>query len=63
MWMYIARRVAAVVPVLLIVALIVFLMLRLTPGDPAAVIGGDSATTADIAKIREGLGLDKPIAL
>jgi peptide/nickel transport system permease protein len=62
MWTYIARRVAAVIPVLLIVALIVFLMLRLTPGDPAAVIGGDSATTADIAKIRESLGLDKPMA-
>ncbi len=62
MWMYIARRVAAVVPVLLIVALIVFLMLRLTPGDPAAVIGGDSATTADIAKIRASLGLDRPMA-
>ena len=62
MWTYIARRIAAVVPVLLIVALIVFLMLRLTPGDPAAVIGGDSATTADIAKIRQSLGLDKPMA-
>ena len=62
MWTYIARRIAAVVPVLLIVALIVFLMLRLTPGDPAAVIGGDSATTADIAKIRESLGLDRPMA-
>src|SRR5687768_13488312 len=62
MWMYIARRIAAVIPVLLIVALIVFLMLRLTPGDPAAVIGGDSATTADIAKIRESLGLDRPMA-
>ncbi|HZH07342.1 MAG TPA: ABC transporter permease [Lautropia sp.] len=61
MWTYIARRIAAVVPVLLIVALIVFLMLRLTPGDPAAVIGGDSATTADIAKIRESLGLDRPM--
>ena len=62
MWIYVARRVAAVIPVLLIVALIVFLMLRLTPGDPAAVIGGDSATTADIAQIRANLGLDKPIA-
>jgi peptide/nickel transport system permease protein len=61
MWVYIARRVAAVVPVLLVVALIVFLMLRLTPGDPAAVIGGDSATTADIAQIRQNLGLDRPI--
>ena len=61
MWMYVARRIAAVIPVLMIVALIVFLMLRLTPGDPAAVIGGDSATDADIAQIRENLGLDQPI--
>lgn len=61
MWVYVARRIAAVIPVLLIVALIVFMMLRLTPGDPAAVIGGDSATTADIAQIRENLGLDKPM--
>lgn len=61
MWVYVARRIAAVIPVLLVVALIVFMMLRLTPGDPAAVIGGDSATTADIAQIRENLGLDKPM--
>ncbi len=61
MWVYIARRVAAVIPVLLVVALIVFLMLRLTPGDPAAVIGGDSATSADLAQIRQSLGLDRPI--
>jgi len=61
-WVYIARRIAAVIPVLLVVALIVFLMLRLTPGDPAAVIGGDSATSADLAQIRQSLGLDKPIA-
>jgi len=62
MWAYIARRIAAVIPVLLVVALIVFLMLRLTPGDPAAVIGGDSATSADLAQIRQSLGLDRPIA-
>ena len=58
MWGYIGRRVLATIPVLLIVALLVFLMLRFTPGDPAAVIAGDSATSADIAQIREKLGLD-----
>jgi succinate dehydrogenase hydrophobic anchor subunit len=41
--MYLCRRVAAVVPVVFIVAVLVFLMLRLTPGDPAAVIAGNSA--------------------
>lgn len=58
MWAYIGRRVLATVPVLLIVAILVFLMLRLTPGDPAAVIAGDAATARDIAEIRQRLGLD-----
>jgi peptide/nickel transport system permease protein len=54
-------RVAATVPVMAVVALFVFLMLRLTPGDPAAVIAGDYATSEDIARIREQLGLNDPI--
>ena len=44
-----------------VVALFVFLMLRLSPGDPAAVIAGDYASPEDIAKIRTQLGLDQPI--
>ncbi len=43
------------------VAVFVFLLLRLTPGDPAAVIAGDSATTEQIEQIREGLGLNEPL--
>jgi peptide/nickel transport system permease protein len=58
---YILRRIAATVPVMLIVAVLVFLMLRLTPGDPAAVIGGDNANAEQIAAIRTRLGLDQPI--
>jgi peptide/nickel transport system permease protein len=58
---FLATRLLAVVPVLLVVAVIVFLILRLTPGDPAAVIAGDSATTEQIERIRTSLGLDKPI--
>lgn len=46
---------------LLVVAVFVFLLLRLTPGDPAAVIAGDSATTEQIEQIREGLGLNEPL--
>ena len=46
---------------LAIVAVLVFLMLRLTPGDPAAILAGDAANTEQIAKIREGLGLDRPL--
>ena len=58
---FIARRLLATVPVLLIVAVLVFLLLRLTPGDPAAILAGDAASTEQIARIRSGLGLDRPI--
>jgi peptide/nickel transport system permease protein len=58
---FLAQRLFAIVPVLLVVAVVVFLILRLTPGDPAAVIAGQNATTDDIARIREQLGLSKPL--
>lgn len=58
---YILKRILATVPVMGFVALFVFLMLRLSPGDPAAVIAGDYATTEDIIRIRENLGLNEPI--
>src|ERR1700743_1855197 len=58
---FIVRRLIAIVPVLAVVAVFVFLMLRLTPGDPAAVIAGDNATSDQIAAIREKLCLDLPI--
>jgi peptide/nickel transport system permease protein len=58
---FIARRLVSIVPVLAVVAIFVFLMLRLTPGDPAAVIAGDNATSDQIADIRAKLGLDLPI--
>ncbi len=61
MFSFVARRIHATVPVLLIVAVLVFLLLRLTPGDPAAILAGDAANTEQIARIREGLGLDRPI--
>ena len=53
MLLYILKRVAMTVPVMGIVALFVFLLLRLAPGDPAAVIAGDYATAEDVARIRE----------
>jgi len=62
MWGYIGRRLLATLPVLAVVAILVFMMLRLTPGDPAAVIAGPAANSQDILDIREKLGLDKPIA-
>src|SRR3954454_13342865 len=60
---YILRRIASTVPVMLIVAALVFLMLRLTPGDPAAIIAGDNANADQIAAIRTRLGLDAPLLL
>lgn len=61
MFAFLARRLLSTIPVLLIVAVLVFLMLRLTPGDPAAVLAGDAASTEQIAQIRQNLGLDRSI--
>jgi peptide/nickel transport system permease protein len=58
---YIARRLLATIPVMTIVALFVFLLLRLTAGDPAAIIAGDNATSEQVAQIRTRLGLDRPL--
>jgi peptide/nickel transport system permease protein len=60
---YLLRRLLATIPVMLVVALFVFSLLYLSPGDPAVVIGGDTATPEDIARIREKLGLDQPFAV
>jgi peptide/nickel transport system permease protein len=57
---YILRRVLATVPVMAIVALFVFSLLYIAPGDPAAIIAGDQASPGDIERIRQGLGLDRP---
>lgn len=58
---FLLQRLLALIPVLFIVAVIVFLILRLTPGDPAAVIAGNSASNDDIERIREQLGLNQPL--
>jgi peptide/nickel transport system permease protein len=58
---FLFRRLLSTIPVLLVVAVLVFLMLRLTPGDPAAVLAGDAANTEQIAQIRTNLGLDRSI--
>jgi peptide/nickel transport system permease protein len=60
MFAYALRRVAATIPVILIVALFVFSLLYIAPGDPAAIIAGDQATPADVERIRASLGLDRP---
>jgi peptide/nickel transport system permease protein len=58
---YILRRCIMLVPVLLVVAVVVFALVHLTPGDPAAVILGDRATPEDIQRLREQLGLNDPL--
>jgi len=57
---YILRRVLSTLPVMGIVALFVFSLLYIAPGDPAAVIAGDQASPADVERIRQSLGLDRP---
>src|SRR5258706_7211591 len=57
---YIARRFLATIPVRGIVALFVFSLLYTAPGDPAGVIAGDQASPADVERIRQNLGLDRP---
>jgi len=61
MFAYILRRLLQTIPVMLVVAVFIFLMLRLTPYDPAAIIAGDSATAEQVAQIRSQLGLNDPI--
>ncbi|PRY62779.1 peptide/nickel transport system permease protein [Vreelandella songnenensis] len=58
---YFIRRLLAAIPVMLVVALSVFLLLRLSPGDPAVIIAGDMASAEQVASIRAALGLDQPI--
>jgi peptide/nickel transport system permease protein len=60
---FIARRLLSTIPVLGIVAVLVFLMLRLTPGDPAAILAGDAASPEQVAQIRASLGLNEPIVV
>jgi peptide/nickel transport system permease protein len=63
MFVYIIRRLLATIPVMGVVALFVFSLLYIAPGDPAAVIAGDLATSEDIARIHAKLGLDEPFLL
>lgn len=63
MFAYIIRRILATIPVMATVALFVFSLLYFAPGDPAAIIAGDQATPADVERIRESLGLDRPFVV
>lgn len=61
MFNYISKRLLATIPVMAVVAMFVFSMLRLSSADPAAIIAGDNANSQQIAEIRGKLGLDQPI--
>lgn len=58
---YIAKRLIAMIPVLFLVTLVVFMILHLTPGDPAVIILGEEATPQSLAALRHELGLDQPL--
>src|SRR5499426_4721245 len=60
---YIIRRILATLPVMAVVALFVFSLLYIAPGDPAAVIAGEQATPDDVERIRQSLGLDRPFVI
>ncbi len=63
MFAYAARRVLATIPVMAVVALFVFSLLYIAPGDPAAIIAGDQASPEDVERIRASLGLDRPFLI
>jgi peptide/nickel transport system permease protein len=58
---YVLRRLILLVPVILVVGIVVFALIHLTPGDPAAVMLGDRATPEDLARLRNQLGLNDPL--
>src|ERR1700733_10133798 len=57
---YVLRRILITIPVMAIVAFFVFSLLYIAPGDLPRVIAGDQASPADVERIRQGLGLDRP---
>jgi peptide/nickel transport system permease protein len=59
---YLLKRLGALVPTVAVPMVLLFVMLRLAPGDPAAAIAGDAATTDEIADVRRRLGLDASLA-
>src|SRR2546428_1141799 len=63
MWRYLVRRLIAALVVLVGVSFVVFLVLHLTPGDPAQVLLGPRATPDELARLRQELGLDHPVLI
>lgn len=61
MLIYIGRRLASMVPIMLVVAVVIFLFLHMIPGDPAQVVAGPEASAQDLVQTRMKLGLDRPL--
>ena len=59
MLLYVLKRIVTTIPVLVVVALIIFGILYMTPGDPALILAGDNATPQQVEQVRQRLGLDK----
>ncbi len=60
-WQYVLTRILQMIPTLLVIMILVFAMVRLLPGDPAAAILGDRVTDEAVARVHKELGLDKPL--
>ena len=58
---YLARRLLLAIPVLVGVSIVVFMVLHLSPGDPAEIMLGSAATKEDLARLRADLGLEEPL--
>jgi glutathione transport system permease protein len=58
---YLIRRIVGIIPVILVIALLVFLFVHMLPGDPARLVAGPEATLADVENVRRTLGLDRPM--
>lgn len=58
---YLIRRIVGIVPVILVIALLVFLFVHMLPGDPARLVAGPEATLQDVENVRRSLGLDRPM--
>ena len=58
---YILKRLLSMIPAVFVVSVVIFLIIHLTPGDPAAVMLGDQADPEAIAALREALGLNDPL--
>lgn len=63
MALYIGKRLAQIIPLLLIIAFVVFVALEMAPGDPVTLLLGQNATPSEVAKLRGDLGLNDPLVV